>query len=113
MHQLTRTSTRTISRPLSRLRVLPLLVRHVAATMPWAALLAGCLAGTAYLAVMAHVADTSHWLLSQGYVRLASLPAVAALAFVPSASFRPLIQTTPVPAWVAQAGHLLLAAPVL
>lgn len=93
--------------------MLPLLVRHVAATMPWAALLAGCLAGTAYLAVMAHVADTSHWLLSQGYVRLASLPAVAALAFVPSASFRPLIQTTPVPAWVAQAGHLLLAAPVL
>ena len=81
--------------------------------MPWVTLITGCLAGTAYLAVMAHVASTSHSPLGQGYVRLAFLPAVAALAFVPRAPFRPLTQITPVPAWVAPAGHIALAAPVL
>jgi hypothetical protein len=81
--------------------------------MPWVTLITGCLAGTVYLAVMAHVAETSGWLLDQGTVRLAFLPAVAALAFVPRALFRPLTQAAPVPAWVAPAGHLLLAAPVV
>ena len=81
--------------------------------MPWVALITGCLAGIAYLAVMTRVAGTSHSPLGQGTVRLSLLPAVAALAFVPRAPFRPLTQTTPVPAWVAPAGHLLLAAPVL
>ena len=81
--------------------------------MPWATLITGCLAGTLYLAVLAHVASTSHSPLGQGIVRFAFLPAVAALAFVPRAPFRPLTQTTPVPAWVAPAGHLLLAAPIL
>jgi hypothetical protein len=81
--------------------------------MPWVTLLTGCLAGTAYPAVMARLAGVSHSPLGQGTVRLAFLPAVAALAFVPRAPFRPLTQTTPVPAWVAPAGHLLLAAPIL
>jgi hypothetical protein len=81
--------------------------------MPWITLLTGCLAGTLYLAIMAHVASTSHSQLGQGYVRFAFLPAVAALAFVPRAPFRPLTQTTPVPAWVTPAGHLLLAGPIL
>lgn len=98
------------SRP-SWLRVLPLLARPITQTMPWVTLLTGCLAGTGYLAVLAHFA--SHALLAQGTVRLAFLPAVAALAFVPRVPFRPLTQTTPVPAWVAPAGHLLLAVPVL
>ena len=98
---------------LSWLRVLPLLARPIAQTMPWVTLNAGCLAGTVYLAVMAHVAGASHSPLGQGYVRLSFLPAVAALAFVPRAPFRPLIQATPVPAWVAAAGHVLLAAPIL
>jgi hypothetical protein len=98
---------------LSWLRALPLLARPITQTMPWATLLTGCLAGTGYLAVMAHLASTSHSPLGQGTVRLGFLPAVAALAFVPRASFRPLTQTTPVPAWVAPAGHLLLAAPIL
>jgi hypothetical protein len=95
------------------LRVLPLLARPVAATMPWATLLAGCLAGTAVLAGLAHVADAAHWSLSQAAVRYAFLPAVAALAFVPRAPFRPLTQATPVPAWTGPAGRVLLAAPVL
>jgi hypothetical protein len=98
---------------LSWLRVLPLLARPITRTMPWVTLLAGCLAGTVYLAVLAHVAKTSGWLLDQGNVRLAFLPAVAALAFVPRVPFRPLTQTTPVPAWVAPVGHLLLAVPIL
>jgi hypothetical protein len=97
----------------SCLRALPLLARPIARTMPWVTLIAGCLAGTLVLAVLAHVAGTSRWPLDQGTVRLAFLPAVAALAFVPRAPFRPLTQTTPVPAWVAPAGHLLLATPVL
>jgi hypothetical protein len=97
----------------SWLRALPFLARPIAQTMPWVTLIIGCLAGTVYLAVMAHVAKTSGWLLDQGNVRLAFLPAVAALAFVPRVPFRPLTQTTPVPAWVAPAGHLLLAAPIL
>jgi hypothetical protein len=81
--------------------------------MPWVTLITGCLAGTLYLAVMAHIASTSHSPLGQGYVRFAFLPAVAALAFVPRAPFRPLTQTTPVPAWVTPVGQLLLAAPTL
>jgi hypothetical protein len=81
--------------------------------MPWATLLAGCLAGTGYLAVRAHFAGASHSPLGYGAVRLAFLPAVAALAFVPRLPFRPLAHAAPVPAWVAPAGHLVLAAPVL
>jgi hypothetical protein len=95
------------------LRALPLLGRPIARTMPWVTLITGCLTGTVYLAVLAHVAQTSGWLLSQGTVRLAFLPAVAALAFVPRVPFRPVTQAVPVPAWVAPAGHLLLAVPVL
>lgn len=98
---------------LSWLRALPLLAGHAIATMPWVTLITGCLTGTVYLAVMAYVAGISHWALDQGAVRLAFLPAIAGLAFVLRAPFRPLTQATPVPAWLAPAGHLLLAAPVL
>ena len=90
-----------------------LLARRVSQTMPWVPLITACLAGTGFLAIMAHVADSAHWLLGLGYVRMAFLPEVAALAFVVPAPFRPLTQVTPVPAWVASAGRLLLAAPVL
>jgi hypothetical protein len=81
--------------------------------MPWVTLITGCLAGTVYLAVMARVADTAQWSLGQGAVRLAFLPAVAALAFVVRAPFRPVTQATPVPAWVAPVGHIVLSLPVL
>jgi len=97
----------------SWLRTLPLLIRPMTRTMPWVTLITGCLAGTVFLAVLAHVAETSRGPLDQGAVRLAFLPAVAALAFVPRVPFRPLTQAVPVPAWVAPAGHLLLAVPVL
>jgi hypothetical protein len=98
---------------LSWLRALPLLARPITQTMPWVTLITGCLAGTAFLAVMARVAGTSHSPLGLGTVRLAFLPAVAALAFVLRAPFRPVTQATPVPAWVAPAGRILLAALVL
>jgi len=39
--------------------------------------------------------------------------AVSLLKFVPTVPFRPLTLATPVPAWVTQAGHLLLAVPFL
>jgi hypothetical protein len=107
MHQLTRRS-----RP-SWFRALPLLARPIARTMPWGTLLAGCLAGAVYLAIVAHAAKTSGWLLGQGNVRLAFLPAVAAMASIVRVPFRPLIQAVPVPAWVGPAGHLLLAVPIL
>jgi hypothetical protein len=81
--------------------------------MPWVTLCTGCLAGTGCLAVMAHIAGVSRTPLGPGDVRLAFLPAVAALAFIPRTRFRPVTQATPVPAWVAQAGHILLAAPIL
>jgi hypothetical protein len=96
-----------------RVGALPLVARHVAMTMPWLTLLAGCLAGTLYLAIMADVADTAHSPLTQSTVRFAFIPAVAALAFVLRDPFRPLTQITPVPAWAAPASHLVLAAPVL
>jgi hypothetical protein len=81
--------------------------------MPWATLLAGCLVGTALLAILAHFADTSHLPLDQDKVRLAFLTAIASLAFVPHAPFRPVTQTTPVPAWLTAAGQTVLAVPVL
>ena len=98
---------------MSWLRALPLLAQPVIRTMPWITLITGCLAGTAFLAVMARFAGTSQSPLDLGTVRLAFLPAIAALAFVLHAPFRPLTQATPVPAWVAPAGHIALAAPVL
>jgi hypothetical protein len=98
---------------LSWLRALPLLARPITRTMPWRTLIAGCLTGTAVLAVVAHVADSAHWQLSQGAVRFAFAPAVAALAFLPRAWFRPVTWATPVPAWVAQTGLIVLAVPVL
>ena len=105
---------RPVRRPRLRwLRGLPAIARHVARTMPWLTLAAGCLAGTVYLVIMADVADSAHSPLTQGIVRFGLLPAVAALAFVLRTPFRPLIQATPVPAWIAQASHLVLAAPVL
>jgi hypothetical protein len=94
-------------------RALPTLARHVAETMPWVTLLSGCLAGTALLALLAHFADTSHAPLAQNQVRLTFLPAIAALAFVPRAAFRPVSQATPVPAGLAIAGQILMAGPVL
>jgi len=98
---------------LSWLRTLPLLARPIARSMPWVTLVGGCLLGTAVLALMAHNARTSQAPLDHTAVRVAFLPAVAAVAFVLNAPFRPLTQTTPVPAWVTPAGYLLLAAPVL
>jgi hypothetical protein len=98
---------------MSWLRALPLLARPITRTMPWVTLIIGCLAGTAFLAVMARVADTSHAPLGLATARLAFLPAIAALAFIPRIPFRPLTQVTPVPAWLAPAGHIALAAPVL
>ena len=111
MHQLTATVQRQ-SR-LSWLRALPLLARPVCRTMPWGTLLASCLAGTLYLAIVAHVGKDSGWLLGQGNVRLAFLPAVAGMAFVLRVAFRPLTEAVPVPSWVTPAGHLLLAVPIL
>ena len=101
------------SKPASGLRALPQLARYVAQTMPWTTLATGCLAGTAVLVVVARIAVSSHWPLGQGAVRLAFVPAVAALAFVPRTWFRPVTQATPVPAWVAPAGHILLTVPIL
>jgi hypothetical protein len=89
------------------------LARYVGLTMPWGTLCAGCLAGTVYLAVMVHVTGVSRTPLGPGDVRLAFLPAIAALAFIPRTRFRPVVQATPVPAWVAPAGAILFAAPIL
>jgi hypothetical protein len=94
-------------------RALPILGRYVTRTMPWATLTGGCLAGTAYLAALAYVVDSSHSPLTQTALRFSFLPAIAALAFVPRAPFRPLTQATPVPAWLTPAGQVLLAIPVL
>ena len=110
MHQLSTSAGRP---RLARLRALPLLAWPIARTMPWVTLITGCLAGTAFLAVMARVARTSHSPLDLGTARLAFLPAIAALAFLLRAPFRPLTQATPVPAWLAPAGHIVLSAPVL
>ncbi len=73
-------------------------------------LIAGCLAGTGYLVIMADVADTAHSPLTQGTVRVGLLPAVPALAFDLRTPFRPVTQGTPVPACIAAASHLVLAA---
>jgi hypothetical protein len=87
------------------------LARHIFRAMPWVTLIEGCASGTVVLAVMAHFAG--HSPLNQDNVRVTFLPAVGALAFVPHVHFRPVIQTTPVPMWLAPAGQVLLAVPVL
>jgi len=93
------------------IRSLPGLARHTLATMPWVTVFAGCASGTVVLALMAHFAG--HSPLNQDNVRVTFLPAVGALAFVPHVHFRPVVQTTPVPTWIATGGQILLALPVL
>jgi hypothetical protein len=97
----------------SWLGALPLLARHIARTMPWLTLIGGCLAGTGFLVLMTHLTHGSQMTLSQGTVRFAFLPVVAALAFLLRCPFRPLIQVTPVPAWVTPATHALVAVPII
>ena len=104
---------RTSSRRASWLGALPLLARYSTRTMPWLTLMTGCLAGTAFLTVMAHLPNPSHLPLSEGTVRVTFLPAIAALTFVTRCPFRPLTQATPVPAWLTPAAQLVLALPIL
>jgi hypothetical protein len=92
-------------------RAAPALVPHIVRTTAWVTLIAGCASGTIVLALLAHVAH--HSPISQGTVRVTFLPAVAALAFAPHGHFRPVVDTTPVPTWIAPAGHVLLALPLL
>ena len=104
---------RTSRRRLSWLAALPLLARHIVRTMPWLTLITGCLACMAFLALMARLASPSHSPLTDGTVRLAFLPAVAALTFVLRCPFRPVTQATPVPAWLTPAAQVVLALPLL
>jgi hypothetical protein len=90
-----------------------MIARHIVRTTPWATLIAGSVTGTGLLAAMTYVAATHHWPLSQDAVRLAILPVVAALAFVPRDPFRPMAETAPLPAWLTSAGQILLALPVV
>jgi hypothetical protein len=118
MHRLTAALRDDQTGPVARpggswVGALPPLARPIFRTMPWVMLITVCLISLAYLAVLAHAAHAPSSPLGPDAVRLAFLPAVAALAFVPRDPSRPLTQTTPVPAWVAPAGHLVLAAPVL
>jgi hypothetical protein len=53
------------------------------------------------------------WRATEPEAVVSAEDAVAALAFVPRVAFRPVTQAVPAPAWVAPAGHLLLALPVL
>jgi hypothetical protein len=62
----------------------------ISSSCPCRAVITGCVAAAAVLAVVAHFAGSAHWQLSQAAVRYAFLPAVAALAYVPRAPFRPL-----------------------
>jgi hypothetical protein len=82
-------------------------------TTPWGTVLAGCLTGTAVLALLRYAAHSSHTSVDQTTMRLTVLPAIAALAFVSRTPCRPVIDATPVPAWVTSAGQTLLAVPVL
>jgi hypothetical protein len=113
VHQLSAARDDTNPSEVLTVRTLPLLARHIVRSMPWVTLVSGCLVGTAVLALMAQNARSSQAPLDHSAVRVAFLPAVAVLAFVLNAPFRPLTQATPVPAWVTPAGYLLLAAPVL
>ncbi len=96
-----------------RSRAALLLARHALMTTPWATLTAGCVAGTAVLALLAYFAGTSHTPLDQTTVRLTLLPAIAALTFVPHTPLRPLAQTAPLPASIASATQIVLAVPAL
>jgi hypothetical protein len=94
-------------------RALVLLIRPTIMTTPWVTLISGCLVGTAILAAFAYVAHKYHSPLGQTTVRFTFLMPSATLAFVPATLFRPLTQTTPVPAWLASAIQSLLAFAVL
>jgi hypothetical protein len=105
-------STLAAVRP-HRARSALLVARQAVAMMPWATLVAGSVAGTAVLALLAYFAGTSHTPLDETTVRLTLLPAVAALTYVPHDPLRPLAQTVPLPSWIASATPIVCAVPVL
>jgi hypothetical protein len=94
-------------------RALPAVFQYATMTTPWATLLAGCLIGTGILWLLRYIADTSRSSVDQNTMRFTVLPAVAGLAFVPRAAFRPLVDATPVPAWLAPVAQTALALPAL
>jgi hypothetical protein len=95
-----------------RSRVVLLMSRHLVRTMPWGVLLAGCIGSVGAVLVLDYTSSSS-LPLDANQVRLTSLPAIAALCFVPHVHFRPVIQTVPVPSWLAAAGQTLFSAPLL
>ncbi len=97
----------------TRPRALLALSRHVVRTTPWATLFAGCVTGTAILWLLRYAAQKGHWAVDQNTMRFTVLPAIAALAFIPHTAFRPIVDATPVPAWLASAGQTIFTIPVL
>jgi hypothetical protein len=105
----------SVSRPRpQRARAAAALAGHVAATMPWVPLLAGCCAGTGLTAALALLAGSLQQPLALGiFIRAAFVPVLAAAAFLPADPVRQLTGALPARAWLTPAMRLALALPVL
>ena len=88
---------------------------HLARTMPWGALAAGCGVGLA-------ISLASYWLahpfqepvnLTLLTIRAEFVPPTAAVAFIVTDPCRRLTPALPAPIWLSTATHLIIAAPLL
>jgi len=87
---------------------------HLARTMPWGALLAGCIAGLGVSLVAHQFSNQPQQPANIALIaRAAFVPLVVAIAFVASVSQRDLIAALPAPAWLTNAAHLTFALPAL
>jgi len=105
-------STPRRARP-GRLRFAPA-APHLARTMPWVALVAGCAVGLG-LSLVAHQfarpSQSPDSIIRTA--RVAFAPLVVATAFLTSDPHRNLTATLPAPPWLTTAAHLLFAVPAL
>jgi hypothetical protein len=97
-----------------RARVLRAALPHLAATMPWGTVLAGCAIGLAISVVgyrFAGPASDSAGVTA--VVRAAFVPLVLVAAFLGVDPYRRLVAALPAPAWLTAATHTALALPIL
>jgi hypothetical protein len=86
---------------------------HLARTMPWRPLLAGCGTGAALLTAASFTSTLRQTSSMVTVVRLGFVPVVVGLSFLLREPGRDLATSFPAPGWLAAAARLALAVPVI
>jgi len=86
---------------------------HLARTIPWPPLLAGCGTGAVIMVIVRFSGALQQPPAVVGAIRLGFVPVITGLSFLLREPGRNLAVTFPAPGWLTTAAHLALAVPVL